>query len=118
MSDLDFTQEKFARLPKWAQAQMDYLFMRMNELEKRLTEVTEGNADSRVQSNPHDNHPFGLPESTPVSFKMGDTTRHFDNIQVRLSTEDDKYFLEVHCGVHGLSVSPRTSNSFRVYLEK
>lgn len=115
------TPEQLAKLPKWAQREIEVLQMRHDELSDRLKGLQE---PSRIWVDPYDEHRIPVEDRrSGVRFLLTDEPvedpggRRHPYIDVRINPGDragDPPCLELMAS-HGITIAPQVSNVVRVW---
>lgn len=117
-TDLEFTAEELARLPKWAQTKIANLHQRVREAAVEREAQARRLADPRstpVRILGYDMGDIGLPPDRTIRFDLGVDPMSY--IEVRLIDDehlDGRRTLQVNSGRNGILVRPRSGNSVEV----
>ena len=124
MNEMNDTDHRNAmkNVPKWAQRHIEDQNQRIAELTRRVTELSEGPADSNVRARHHVHPDVQLGNGVPVAFAIGDQTPgNRTDITVQHS-RDDPGVLEIRVvsDRSGLTLytSPVVSNHIRLSTGK
>jgi hypothetical protein len=107
------TQDKRARLPKWARDEMAVLEMRLREARAEIAAYAAGPDGSDTIAQPYDDHPHMLGMSPLVRFMLGpEASRHALDVKI----DGDQIVLRSLSG--RLAVTPSSSNSIYVGIAR
>ena len=108
-----------SRLAKWAQQYIDSLRRRVDELEKRVHELSVKHPNSNVVLAGHHVDPdVELPPDSRIYFYAGDSRDRLTNmIEVHHDRDNPRRLYIVSYGSRGVHIIPSASNSFYLEME-
>lgn len=106
------TNDKLARLPKWARDEIREL-ERQKELYRTTLLAMKENAITNVEVNCYNREtgPTWVPDHTAIRFRLGD----FKSVTVRFNEKKDAVIVNTEAST--TNIIPRASNSIEIKLE-
>lgn len=109
-------QEKLAKLPQWAQREIQSLEASREGWKNRCEELNRANSESNVQLGDYVHGDFGLPPDSQVGFFLGDPPyrKFHDMIEVTILRTKDRKALRVSCSDGRMVITPSHSNAIEL----